>query len=113
MSKQSLISGLEDNIRLSREFVALGASLKRLESNKDFLAVIKSGYFEKEAIRLVHLKADPSMQTPERQQSVISQIDAIGNLAGYFRTVVFNADQAERNIAADEQTVEELHNEDN
>lgn len=113
MSKQSLIEGLEENIQRSRDFVAVGAALKRLELNKDFSTVIKHGYFEKEAIRLVHLKADPAMQTPERQQSIVNQIDAIGNFSSYLSTLAFTAEQAERNIAADEQTVDELRNEDN
>ena len=108
MSTKELIEGLEQNIERNREYLELGKALDRLFKNKDFLAVIKKGYFETEAVRLVHLKADPSMQTTERQQSVISQIDSIGNFSGYLQTLQMKAEQAERNIESDRLTLEEL-----
>jgi hypothetical protein len=112
MNSKLAIEGLEQNIQQSQEFVELGKALERLSNNKDFLAVVKRGYFEKEAIRLVHLKADPSMQTPERQQSVVSQIDSIGNFSAYLQTLKFNADRAEHSIETDRMTIEELSAED-
>ena len=99
---------IEANIREARKFIELDESLERLSSNRDFRKLIKEGYFEKEAIRLVGLKADPSMQTPERQATIIVAIDGIGRLQEFFRGIKFNADQARKAIAAGEEQLEEL-----
>lgn len=103
---------LEENIKRANEFIELDKALERLESNRDFKAVITEGYLSKESIRLVHLRADPSMQTQERQASIMAQIDAIGGLLQYFRTVSHNAAIAVKAIAADEAERDELLQED-
>ena len=102
------VQAIERNILRAKEIVEFDKALQRLEDNRDFQKVIQEGYLKAEAIRLVHLKADPSMQTPERQASVITQIDAIGNLAAYFRTVGFNANIALKAVENDEATLEEI-----
>lgn len=99
---------LENSIKQSDVFISLGNCLERLQNNRDFIKVIKEGYFEKEAIRLVHLKADPSMQSEESQKSVISQMDAIGNLAQYFATLQFKVGMAHKAKASDEAMRDEL-----
>lgn len=102
------VQRIQQNILRAKEIVEFDKALQRLEANRDFQKVIKEGYLKAEAIRLVHLKADPSMQTPERQLSVITQIDAIGGLASYFRTVSFAANMALKTIEGDEATLEDL-----
>ena len=52
------INAIERDIKEARKHVELGDSLERLLNNRDFKKVIVEGYFEKEAARLVHLKAD-------------------------------------------------------
>lgn len=99
---------LEQNIREAKEILEIDKALQRLTQNQDFKKVIKQGYFEKEAVRLVHLKADPQMQTEASQKSIVAQIDAIGGLLSYFRTLGFNAMQAEKAIEADEVARDEL-----
>lgn len=93
---------IEADIAAARKFVELRDSLQKLESNKDFKRIIRDGFFRDEAIRLVHLKADPAHQTPERQASIGKQIDAIGALSSFFRVIDFNAAQAESAIAQSE-----------
>lgn len=105
---QEQLQELDANIKEAKKLVTLGAALERLRNNGDFKKVIMDGYFEREAIRLVHLKSDVSMQTPERQASILAQMDAIGNLNQYFTTVLRTADLAKKNIAADEETRDEL-----
>lgn len=102
------IQAIEANIKEARRIVDLGESLERLRSNRDFKKVIVEGYFEQEAIRLVHLKADPSMQSAESQKSIVSQMDAIGSLHQYFNTVYQKASLARKAIAADEETRDEI-----
>lgn len=108
----SEIEQIESNIRQHRELIEQGARVERLSKNADFKKLVMQGYFEQEAIRLVHLKADPAMQTPERQESIIKQIDAIGALHQYFHVISQQADLAEKSIAADEAMREELLRED-
>ena len=102
------IEQLEANIRESRKILKRGEALERLYSNRDFKEVILSGYMEKEAIRLVHLRSDPAMQSPMMQESIIKQIDSVANLGDYFRTVAHKAMVAEKGIASDEETREEI-----
>ncbi len=103
---------LEDDIQEAKQFIEMSKALDRLQSNRDFKTVIIDGYLTGEAIRLVHLRGDPNMQTPERQASILASIDAIGGLLNYFRTVDFKARTAETSISANESMIEELNAED-
>lgn len=105
---QDTVQRIQQNINQAKEIVEFDKALQRLEVNRDFQKVIKEGYFSAEAIRLVHLKADPAMQNAERQASVIAQIDAIGGLVSYLHTVSFNANIAMKAIEADEFTLEDI-----
>lgn len=104
----SEIKALEDSLEKAKNLVDLGVALDRLKSNRDFQLLITNGYLKDEAIRLVHLKADPNMQTPERQASVIRDIDAIGSFHGYLNLVYSNADRATRQIEIDTVTRDEI-----
>lgn len=106
MSNQ--IQEIELNIKQAQKIVELGNALERLRNNSDFKKVISEGYFEQEAVRLVHLKSDQNMQSPDSQKSIIAQIDAIGALNQYFQTVFHRASLAGKAIEADEETREEL-----
>ena len=112
MDNTKVIQDIELNIKQAQLLVDTGNALERLRSNRDFKMIISNGYFEEEAVRLVHLKADPSMESTERQLSIIKQMDAIGALNQYFQTVFHRAALAEKAIAADEETRDELLAED-
>jgi hypothetical protein len=99
---------IDINIKQAQKIVEQGNALERLRNNVDFKRVISEGYFEQEAVRLVHLKSDPNMQSDERQKSILAQMDAIGSLNQYFQTVFHRASLASKAIEADEQTREEL-----
>lgn len=108
MNNQEQIQRLEADIVSAKKTVEFGDALQRLRSNRDFKTVIQSGYLEQEAIRLVHLKGDPAMQSPEAQAAIVRQIDSIGELSNYFRTVDYQTRMGIRAIAADSETLEEL-----
>jgi hypothetical protein len=107
MSNETL-QAIEQSIRAGKEVMEFGNSLARLRTNKDFKAVILTGYFEQEAIRLVHLKADPSMQSVDMQRSIISQMDAIGALSQYFNTALHKSSLASKSVTYDQETLEEM-----
>jgi hypothetical protein len=102
---------IEQEIKESQQVVDLANSFDRLTSNRDFRKIILEGYFKDEAIRLVHLKADPAMQTAVHQANIIKDIDAIGSLSGYFRTLVQKGNLAKKSIASAEEARDELVNE--
>lgn len=108
---QNQVQAIEANIKAARKLVELGDAFERLKSNKDFKAIITEGYFEKEAIRLVQAKANPSLQSDDAQRSILTQIDAIGNLNMYFTTIVQQASMAAKSIEQDEAMVEEMREE--
>ena len=99
---------LEQNIKQSQKIVDLGDTLERLRNNRDFKKIILEGYFEKEAVRLVHLRSDPNMQSNESRLAIDKQIDAIGTLHQYFQTITTMASMAQRGLVADEATRDEL-----
>lgn len=107
------VQAIEENIRQAKAIAGKGDALERLRQNRDFKAVILDGYFKEEAIRLVHLKADPSMQSPDMQKSIIAQMDAIGSLNQYFTAVNQQSSIARKAIAADEETRDEILAEEN
>lgn len=99
---------LDKSIRQSREVVDTGKALDRLLANPDFQTIVMKGYLEKEAVRLVHVKASSDMQTPEKQEAILKQIDAIGTFIQYLTVVRLRALHATKQLVADEATREEL-----
>jgi hypothetical protein len=108
MSKD-IVQRIEASMQADRVHIELDKALERLETNRDFKLVIAEGYLEKEAVRLVHVKADPAMQTPERKANIDRDIAAIGSFLQYLRTVSHNAAVAVKSIQSSEQALEELH----
>lgn len=102
------IEQLDISIKQSQKFVDIGDALERLYMNKDFKKLISEGYFETEAIRLVHLKADPNMQSADTQKGILQQMDAIGALKQYFHLQRYRAESAGKAITFDEQTREDI-----
>lgn len=105
------IERLEHSTQNAKKNLELGNALERLLSNRDFKAVIQHGYFEQEAIRLVHLKSDPAVDSPAKQANILRDIDAIGALSCFLREIDRKADLAKREIADNELMLDELRGE--
>jgi hypothetical protein len=110
MSEQQ-IHEIEINMEQAKSFIGMGEALDKLHKNRDFKKIIVEGYFKEEAIRLVNLKSEPAMQSPEKQASIIRDIDAIGSLRSYFGKLYMQADQAIEAVKAGEEAIEEIRNE--
>lgn len=104
----SEIQQLEHEIQQSKKTLELGNALERLFNNRDFKNIILKGYLEQEAVRLVHLKADPSMAHPDKQASVIRDIDAIGSFDGFLREIKRQADLARKSVASAEDALDAI-----
>lgn len=103
-----IIEAIDRNIRQARTALEEGNALERLRDNKDFKKVVLEGYFKDEAVRLVHLKADPSMQSDASQKSIVAQIDAIGSFSSYLTQTLQRGVMAGKQIESDEATREEI-----
>jgi hypothetical protein len=99
MKTEQLLVAFENDEKVYKAQIALGDALNRLKSNRDFNKLILTGFLEDEAVRLVHAKADPQLQTPEKQAAVIRDIDAIGTLKAYFKLVDHYAEIARKNLS--------------
>jgi hypothetical protein len=108
---QQQIASVERGIETKKQQVALNNALERLMKNKDFQKVVLQAYFTTEAVRLVSVKGDPEMQTPERQADVLRDIDGIGSLQRFFTKVERNAEYAGSSVEEDEATLDELREE--
>lgn len=102
------IAALDQQIKDARPQLDLAAALERLRVNPDFKKLVVEGYLKNEAVRLVHLKADPNMSAPQHQAAIVRDIDSIGALAQFFATVDAVGRRAERAIAEAEQMREEI-----
>lgn len=102
------IQEIELSIKEAQKMVELGAAVQRLTSNRDFKKVVMEMYFEKEAVRLVHLKANPAMQGKERQEAIVKEMDAIGSFHQFLRTLEIQADMARRAVEDGETLREEI-----
>lgn len=102
------IQEIELSIKEAQKIVDLGAAVQRLASNRDFKKVVMEMYFEKEAVRLVHLKANPAMQDKDRQEAIVKEIDAIGSFHQFLRTLEIQAEMARRAVADGEDLRQEI-----
>lgn len=102
------VQAIEANIAEARKIVDFGHALERLQNNADFKKVVKEGYFKDEAIRLVHAKSNPNLQSADSQRFIIQQMDAIGSLTQYFDMVFHKASLAAKAIDADEEARDEI-----
>lgn len=103
---------IENNIKEARKTVELGNALDRLFNNRDFKKIVLDGYFKDEAIRLVHLKGDPAVQSAESQAAIIRSMEGISELNNYFRNLRHQVMLAEKSIESDEAMIEEMLAED-
>jgi len=105
------MEAVEIGIEQAKVLTSNRECLEKLTKNSNFKKLIIENYFEKEASRLVLLKADASMQDAVSQADIMRQIDAIGTFRQYLSTIMQMGRMAQASIAADEETLEELRNE--
>lgn len=106
--QNSEISSLQSSIERATAHIESGKAVERLRNNKDFKKIVIDGYFNQEAVRLVHLKGEPSMQKDDSQVSIVKQMDAIAAFSQYLTIVILQANQAEKQRVGDEETMAEL-----
>ncbi len=99
---------IEISLRHAKKQVSKRDALASLSANAAFKEIVQEGYFVEEASRLVLLKADPSMQDAESQLQLDKSIMGIGFFRLHLHTIMRMGDMAEKAIADDETTREEI-----
>lgn len=87
---------IEVDLKDLKEALEMRKALQRLESNPDFVKVMKEGYLEQESIRLVHLRGAPSMQQEPHATQIMKRLEGIPALLAYFNSIHFHAQEAEK-----------------
>ncbi len=113
LEQNNELEQIEVSIDQAKDAIKKRDRLKRLIKNRDFKELIDDGYFEGEAVRLVHLKSDANVQDEEQQAYIVKGIDAIGFFRSYLRTIFQQGNAAETALAAHEATREEILSEAN
>jgi len=102
------IKNIEMSITQAKAAIAASTSLQTLVRSKHFKEIILEGYFEKEASRLVLLRAEPSMQDEVSRKVIDDQITAIGYLRQYFITIKQLGRMSEKALKDDEAELESI-----
>jgi hypothetical protein len=108
MNQAHTVETIDISIKQAEKYVNKMNSVFNLHKNKDFIDVIEKGYFEEEASRLVLLKADPNLQKPEDQNTIMKSIDAIGYFRQYLSNVISLGRMMEKSLEEDKETRREL-----
>lgn len=108
----SQVAEIQLSLEQAQEAVKLGESLKRLTSNKDFKKIILEGYFEKEAVRLVHSLDDPNVShNPSVKEAHTFSMHAISQLRSYLHNINKRAEAAEVAVEQNSAELELIRNE--
>lgn len=107
------LQAIEQNIQQSKATVELGVALTRLIHNRDFKLVVQKGFFENEAIRLVHLKSDPNHQSSDAQESILKKMDAIGTFNQYLKDLILQSEVATKSLEISEEARDDMLKEGN
>ena len=110
MSKNDL-ELIELSIEEAQKNINKFEALKRLRTNKDFKDIIEIGFLESEAVRAVHAKADPALQSPEAQQAVSNMIIAVGYFTRYLNYIMAEGENSVRAIDEHRKTRDEIMSE--
>lgn len=103
---------IEVTVQEAEAAVKLGEALQRLQSNRDFKKIVIEGYFEKEAIRLVHSLNDPNvMHNASIKEAHTMDMHAISCLRQYFHGIRQKAEAMEVTLADSRQELERIRGE--
>lgn len=106
----SQIQEVELSIEQAQALIKRGEQALKLADNKDFKELVLDGYLVNEASRLARLSADFTLD-PQVRSEVLLMVQAIGCFHTYMRNIIRQGDMAKRDLAAAQETLQELHEE--
>lgn len=102
---------IEVTLKEFDEMVALKKSLDRLNSNPDFISVIREGYLEADAIRLLGFLKGRNVQALKDRDVIVEKIAAKGILEYYLKELNANLtgiDNPEQRLELERQLAEKF-----
>lgn len=102
------IQKIELTIEQAKASIKTATTLRRLCETKDFKEIFEKGYFQDNAARLVMLRAEPNMQEAEMQDSILKEIDAIGQLRQHMLTILMIGNNAKKALVDNEEMLDGL-----
>jgi len=105
---ENQVQEIEISIEQAKHLISNKDALSRLINNADFKKIITEGYFEKEASRLVLLKADQTMQDDKDQALLLKAIDSVGFFRQYSSEIMRLGRQDEKDLKDAEEVREEI-----
>lgn len=92
------------------ENIEFGKAIDRLESNPDFIKVIKAGYCDEYLVSAVRNKAHTAMA--DKQEVFDRAITGVGNLMAFLDLARVTARRSAESLHEHEEALEEARNED-
>ncbi|MGL4616519.1 MAG: hypothetical protein ACRCVV_22030 [Shewanella sp.] len=108
---QELIEECKERINKFQEHIDRLAAFERMADTTEFKAIIEDEYFTKRPVRLVMAKGNPSMESPDKQASLIREMDGIAMLRQYFYLIHTEGAQAAAFIERELEQIRYLENE--
>lgn len=108
MFAQNELEAVQISIDKAKKAVDLMNALDKLQKNRNFDLLINKGYLEEEALRLVYLKSDFQMSSPEQQDFITKGIEGIGQLRNFLSMVYRQGESAKAALADHENTREQI-----
>lgn len=105
------ITELEDLIEESKRAIELMDVMEKLESNKDFKAIITEELLDKYARDTVYLLSNKDRQTEEAQKELIKELEMIGRFRQFCSDIYLKGRMAERTINESRLVIAELRSE--
>jgi hypothetical protein len=101
----------EAQIASAKKHIQLAKSLNKLQSNRDFKAVIEKGFFEEEAARLARVFDSPELPQEARDE-IKNALAGIGALDRYLRGIQMKSEIAQNSLEQWEDELDTLRHED-
>lgn len=108
MTNQTELNQLEKDIKAYKTQIELGDALDKLRANRDFNKVVINGLMKDEALRLVHLLADPAMDDDKSREAIHREMMAIATLGQHFNGIATKAEMARRSLNQAEELYTDL-----
>ena len=108
MTTEEKLDSLGNSITRYKAMYDRGNRMRKLQANPDFVELFEEDYFKEYAGALVVMRADPAMQTPDKQQDLLRNMDGIGFMQKYMQGVIGRGNQAGDQIKAYEDEREYL-----
>lgn len=93
---QAEMKDIELSIELAKKKIDKAIILEKLYENDDFQQLIVKDFMEEYAVRMVKLRAHPTMQGDKEQRIINEKIQCIGTLNQFFQSIFAEGSQAEQ-----------------